>query len=73
METKIKLMIQAKPKDTAGWPHINFNYKQAAGQICEALKQRMPDSLIDAAIPRGRSERRLRPDHASPESACHYI
>lgn len=50
METKIKLMIQAKPKDTAGWPHINFNYEQAAGQICEALKQRMPDALIDTSI-----------------------
>ena len=31
MKTKIKLVMQAKPQDVAGWPHINFNYAQAAG------------------------------------------
>jgi len=50
METKITLMIQAKPQNTAGWPHINFNYAQAADQIQGALKQRMPEAILDVCI-----------------------
>lgn len=46
MKTKIKLVMQAKPKGVAGWPHINFNYAQAAEQITAALQARMPEAEI---------------------------
>lgn len=46
MKTKIKLVMQAKPRDTAGWPHINFDYLQAANQISAAIQARMPQAEI---------------------------
>lgn len=50
MKTRIKLVMQAKPQDVAGWPHINFNYAQAAGQIAAAMRARMPEAEIVTAI-----------------------
>ena len=50
METRVKLMIQAKPENEAGWPHINFNYSQLADRILEAFKKRMPEVRFDACI-----------------------
>lgn len=50
MKTKIKLVMQAKPQDVAGWPHINFNYAQAASQIAAALQARMPEAEVVTEI-----------------------
>ena len=50
METRVKLMIQAKPENEAGWPHINFNYSQLADRLLEAFKKRMPEVRFDACI-----------------------
>ncbi|MCI8442813.1 MAG: hypothetical protein HFG27_09815 [Provencibacterium sp.] len=50
MKTKIKLVMQAKPENVAGWPHINFNYEQAAEQIVSALQARMPQAEITALV-----------------------
>ncbi len=44
MKTNIRLMVQAKQPGIAGWPHINFNYEQAVGQICAVLEDRMPEA-----------------------------
>lgn len=58
MKTKIKLVMQAKPKDVAGWPHINFDYQQAADQILEALHARMPEAEFDTFITSDEEEAR---------------
>lgn len=50
MNTKIKFIMQAKPEDTPGWPHINFNYRQAADQILKALQARMPEVEFNTLI-----------------------
>ena len=50
MKTKIKFVLQAKPENTPGWPHINFNYRQAADQMLSVMQARMPEACFDTLI-----------------------
>lgn len=43
-------MIQAKPENEAGWPHINFNYNQLAEQLLDVFQKRMPEAKFDVSI-----------------------
>lgn len=46
-DIKIKVVVQAKKENVAGWPHINFNYEKETERIMSCVRAENPDVQFD--------------------------
>ncbi|RRD96233.1 hypothetical protein EII17_01670 [Clostridiales bacterium COT073_COT-073] len=44
---KIKVVVQAKKENVAGWPHINFNYEKETAKIMDCVRAENPEVIFD--------------------------
>ena len=44
---RIKVVVQAKPENVPGWPHINFNYAKKTEEVMSCVKAYNPDAIFD--------------------------
>ncbi len=44
---RIKVVVQAKPENVPGWPHINFNYAKKTEEVMSCVRAYNPDAIFD--------------------------